>query len=506
MATISLEKKASEELFRENLKVLPKIQLEKIAEVFCLQKEKITQQLCFDTIYDACKKKQWTTIDQIPKETLDEIINGIGRSLLLESLCTNETNLSFDLIERKIAMDSRDLEQKPAIHYAITRLKHNEESIKLISLLAQDLDIENIDHWISFRELSENIDSILDKKKEVKTKEVAILREKFANWLQNRAHYEEAFQELEKIYEFYENLKSENTDVEKARILTSYGTILMNKSEYEKAHNSFEKALEIRDKKYGSDHRLTLQSASFWAHSMFVLAQGNNNKSKMEEAEGTLLGVLKIRKEKFGVEHLDIAESLLDLATIDFFIWKEDKKNLQRLKSSLGMYAKSYEIRKNIYGDQGHPDVGDSLYNFANCLFEYGIRCDISKMEEVKKMHEEAFEIMKRFYGKGHLLVAASLGMLARTLVLFGMEKKDKSYIEDGIKKQEVVIEIIRASYEKENPLLLTQSLENLALYSSELKKDEAIEKQTEPLEVQDVLKMAALLDSDKKGKRCILM
>ena len=86
------------------------------------------------------------------------------------------------------------------------------------------------------------------------------------------------------------------------------------------------------------------------------------------------------------------------------------------------------------------------------------------------------------------------------------MEKNDKSYIEESIKKQEVVIEIIRASYEKENPLLLANSLENLALYSSELKKEEAIEKQTEPLEVQDVFKMIDLLDSDRKGKCCILM
>ncbi|NGX60450.1 MAG: Photosystem I assembly protein Ycf3 [Chlamydiae bacterium] len=106
----------------QNVKLSDK-QLSTLFEIFQikLESKKATfeekQQACFEKVLEACKEKDWEKI-KASKDLLTYLTNHLGQTILLYAVSSGKTKLSIELIERQIALKSKDGDGNTALHIA----------------------------------------------------------------------------------------------------------------------------------------------------------------------------------------------------------------------------------------------------------------------------------------------------------------------------------------------------------------------------------------------------
>lgn len=209
---------------------------------------------------------------------------------------------------------------------------------------------------------------------------------KAAEYLHERAHYEQAGP----LYQSEQTLGVKHSHV--ATVLNGLAKLSYEQGKYEQAKALHQRALHIREQALGPEHPLV-------ATSLDSLAILYEIQGKYEQAEAFYLHSLMLREQILGSEHPDVAASLNNLAILS--------KIQGKYEVAESLYLRALHIRKQALGPE-HPDVAASLSNLAVLYMRIQV-----KYEQAEAFLQQALHIWEQVLGPEHPKVAFSLNGLA---------------------------------------------------------------------------------------------
>jgi tetratricopeptide (TPR) repeat protein len=269
--------------------------------------------------------------------------------------------------------------------------------------------------------------------------ELAALLKKTADYLSERAQYEQAKPLYQRALQIRElTLGTEHPEV--AQLQHHLALLYQRQGKYELAESLYQRALDIREQVLGAEHLDIAQSVNGLATLYYI--QG-----KYELAKPLFQRALDIRQQVLGTEHPDVAGSLHDLASLYDKQGKYEQAEplylhaLQIFEQALQaelpcvalslnslailyyeqgkyelaepLYLRALDIREQTLGTE-HPDVARSLNGLANLYLERG------RYELAGSLYQRALDIREQTLGTEHPDVARSLNNLGNLYTVQG--------------------------------------------------------------------------------------
>ncbi|MBD3867010.1 MAG: tetratricopeptide repeat protein [Acidobacteria bacterium] len=173
-----------------------------------------------------------------------------------------------------------------------------------------------------------------------------------------------------------------------------------------------EEAVALREELYGSHHP-TL------ADSLHQLALLNYFDQLRDETLELAERALKIRREAFGEDHVDVAKSLQFLGTL-YDEWGDSRRGRELLERSL-------RIREDVLGPD-HPDLTESLNYLANCMSRLG------EFEEALRLYQRAERICTDTFGPDSAPIVKIIYNQGQSQQALGRYSKARALYERSLK------------------------------------------------------------------------
>jgi pSer/pThr/pTyr-binding forkhead associated (FHA) protein len=149
---------------------------------------------------------------------------------------------------------------------------------------------------------------------------------------------------------------------------------------YNDAENYLDQILIVNQHLHGDSH-------PYVANSLIDLAILNYSQNKLDKTEELFLQAIAIRKQTLGEEHTDVVSAMFDLSAI---------YNSQALYAKAeNLFLTALEIKKNLLGHE-HPEIAASLVDLAAMYYPQ------RRYQEVKNLYEKAIKIYKRSQNDEH--------------------------------------------------------------------------------------------------------
>jgi class 3 adenylate cyclase/tetratricopeptide (TPR) repeat protein len=177
-----------------------------------------------------------------------------------------------------------------------------------------------------------------------------------------------------------------------ARVLHGSSKYLSERGRYTEARALGERALAIRERALGPDHPDVAQSLN-------NLAVVQYQAGRFAEAAHLYEQALAIREKALGAEHLDVAESLNDLAVVQY--------DVGRYAEAEPLFERALAIQERALGPED-PVLAVSLNNLAAVQREQG------RYAEAQPLLERALAIREEALGPDHPDLASTLSNLSR--------------------------------------------------------------------------------------------
>jgi serine/threonine-protein kinase len=209
----------------------------------------------------------------------------------------------------------------------------------------------------------------------------------------------------------------EEQPLTKARMMDTIGTVFRKLGLYPQAEPLVAGALDIREKILGP---ADLQVAE----SLLSLASLRQRQGKFQEAKALFERGLDIRTKALPPGDPLIAEAQLGLGEIHF--------ELSELTDAEALYKKSLEIREKALGPD-HPDVAGSLLDLGWLYY------NDSQFEKAEGIYKRSLAILEKSLGPDHPDVADNLGSLGALCLWVGRYKESGDYYQRALAIKEKV-------------------------------------------------------------------
>ncbi len=207
---------------------------------------------------------------------------------------------------------------------------------------------------------------------------------------------------FEKSIEIYK-ANPEGTADDLAGVLISYADVLRNKGAFEEARTICEESLEIRERLFGKEHPVVLQSMNQLGN---ILSEMGEN----DEAEQIYLAALATQRETLGENHPFTLELLGNLGG-NYIRMGDLREAVVHLRSAL-------QVREEVMG-KDHPTIAIALSNLGVAVGSLG------NYEEAEQIHRRSLILAKQHFDKRHPSVAACASNLAN--VLYKLERYNEA-------------------------------------------------------------------------------
>jgi len=210
----------------------------------------------------------------------------------------------------------------------------------------------------------------------------------------------------------------EKQPLTKARMMDTIGTVYRKLGLYDQAEPLVKGALDIREK--------TLAPGDLQiAESLLSLASLRQQQGQFKEAKELFQRGLEIRTKALPADDPLIAEAQLGLGEIHF--------ELTELPEAEALYKRSLDIREKALGPD-HPDVARSLIDLGWLYY------NDSKFEEAEKIYKRSLAILEKTLGPDHPDVANNLTSLAGLCLWTRRFVESEAYYRRALAIQEKVL------------------------------------------------------------------
>ena len=210
----------------------------------------------------------------------------------------------------------------------------------------------------------------------------------------------------------------EKQPLTKARMMDTIGTVYRKLGLYDQAEPLVKGALDIRVK--------TLSPGDLQvAESLLSLASLRQQQGQFKEAKELFQKGLDMRTKALPTGDPLIAEAQLGLGEIHF--------ELTEVPEAEALYKKSLEIREKALGPD-HPDVAKSLKDLGWLYY------NDSKFDEAERIYKRSLAILERAYGSDHPDVADNLTRLAGLCLWLRRFEESGMYYRKALAIQEKVL------------------------------------------------------------------
>ncbi|CAB4002006.1 Nephrocystin-3, partial [Paramuricea clavata] len=199
-------------------------------------------------------------------------------------------------------------------------------------------------------------------------------------------------------------LGSNHVDV--ANSYNNLGTMYLDMGELEQAKNYHLRAIEIQEKKLGSNHVDVATSYN-------SLGTVYRHMGELEQAKNYHQRAVEIQEKKLGSNHVDVANSYNNLGTV--------YRHMGELEQAKDYHLRAIEIQEKKLGSN-HVDAASS-YNNLGTIYH-----DIGELEQAKDYHLRAIEIREKKLGSNHVDVATSYNNLGAVYRQMGELEQAKDY------------------------------------------------------------------------------
>jgi serine/threonine protein kinase len=210
----------------------------------------------------------------------------------------------------------------------------------------------------------------------------------------------------------------EQQPLTKARMMDTIGTVYRKLGLYPQAEPLIKGALDIREKALPPGD---LQVAE----SLLSLASLRQQQGQFKDAKDLFQKGLDIRTKALPADDPLIAEAQLGLGEIHF--------ELTDLPEAEALYKKSLEIREKALGPD-HPDVARSLLDLGWLYY------DDSKFEQAEGIYKRSLAILEKAYGPDHPDVADNLTRLAALCLWLRRFDESEAYYRRALAIREKVL------------------------------------------------------------------
>ena len=232
---------------------------------------------------------------------------------------------------------------------------------------------------------------------------------------------------------------------------------------YLKKIRELEQMLHERRKLHGNMHTLVLRV-------LFDLGIEWSNLGEHKKAIEYFEQVLRVRKALYGDRpHADVGYTLHNLGA--------NWSNLGEHKKAIEYYEQALQVRKALYGDSPHADVGNSLHNLGVSWSNLG------EHKKAIEYYEQALQVRKALHGDSpHAAVGNTLNNLGFNWSNLGEHKKAIEYYEQAL-------QVRKALYGDRPHAEVGNTLNNLGFNWSNLgEHKKAIEYYEQALQVRKAL------------------
>ena len=210
----------------------------------------------------------------------------------------------------------------------------------------------------------------------------------------------------------------EKQPLTKARMMDTIGTVYRKLGLYDQAEPLVQGALDIREKSLGPGH---LQVAE----SLLSLASLRQQQGQYKESKELFQKGLDLRSKALSADDPLIAEAQLGLGEIHF--------ELTELPEAEALYKKSLEIREKALGPD-HPDVARSLLDLGWLYY------NDSKFVEAESIYKRSLAILEKALGPDHPDVADNLTSLAALCLWLRRFEESEGYYRKALAIREKVL------------------------------------------------------------------
>ena len=222
------------------------------------------------------------------------------------------------------------------------------------------------------------------------TSELAQVFRKAADYLRDRAQYEQAEPLYLRALRILESAQGPECS-ELAHALNNLAILYFVRGQYEQAEPLYLRALHLQEQLLGTEHPEVARPLINLA--LICKAQG-----KYEQAEPLYLRALHIREKALGPVHPDLARSLYNLASL----YSEQG----RYEQAEPLYLRALRLQEQAFGPE-HPDLVYPLHGLALLYGEQG------RYEQAEPLYLRAQRLREQALGMEHPLVAHLLHDLA---------------------------------------------------------------------------------------------
>lgn len=223
------------------------------------------------------------------------------------------------------------------------------------------------------------------------TRELARVLRKTADYLRDRAQYEQAEPLYQRALRILESEQGSECWSELAYTLNNLAILYFVRGQYERAEPLYRRSLHIQEQAIGLEHPSVVRPLVNLALICKVLG-------KYEQAESLYQQALHILEQAFGPEHPELARSVYNLA----LLYSEQGKD----KQAELLYQRALRILEQA-GKREHPDIAYPLCELATLALKQG------QYERAEPLYQRTLHIREQALGQEHPLVTYPLHGLA---------------------------------------------------------------------------------------------